>query len=146
MRMSKIKEGSKLYNDALDLRYELFFKKFDLPKDVTADDLEPDSTHVVISEDNELIAYGRLSPLEIGTFRISQIIVQPDQRRKGYASKIVFELIKLAKVASAKNIVLNSQLSAASLYENLGFHKVGKVYKVKLTGVSHQKMQYKFKT
>jgi len=93
MEITEIEAASPLYDRALQLRYELFFKDFDLPKSVTADDLEGDSTHVALTNGDELLAYGRLSPLGDSTYRISQIVVEPSHRRQGYAIRIVIALI-----------------------------------------------------
>jgi len=131
-----------LYDIALELRYKLFFKEFDLPKSVTTDELEPVSFHVAISKGLDLLAYGRLSPLEPGIFRISQIVVPEDQRRKGYASCLVDKLIDLAKTKGARTIRLNSQTSTKDLYQRIGFREVSDVYKVKLTDVEHIKMAF----
>lgn len=139
-----ITEDSDLYREALDLRYTLFFKGFDLPKSVTADDLEPVSVHVALVENNNLLAYGRLSPLDSGTYRISQIVVYPEHRRKGFASRIVSELMLLGGELGAQKVVLNSQVPVLPLYRKLGFREYGEQYKVKLTGVLHQKMAYDF--
>lgn len=140
--LKTIIEGSELYREALDLRYALFFKDFDLPKSVTADDLEPVSVHVALIEKNNLLAYGRLSPLDSETYRISQIVVYPRHRRKGYASRIVSELMRQGGELGAKKVILNSQVSVLPLYRKLGFKEYGEQYKVKLTGVLHQKMAY----
>ena len=139
-----ITEDSDLYREALDLRYTLFFKGFDLPKSVTADDLEPVSVHVALVENNNLLAYGRLSPLDSGTYRISQIVVYPEHRRKGFASRIVSELMLLGGELGAQKVVLNSQVPVLPLYRKLGFREYEDQYKVKLTGVLHQKMAYDF--
>lgn len=142
--LKTITEDSDLYREALDLRYALFFKDFDLPKSVTADDLEPVSIHVVLVENGNLLAYGRLSPLESGAYRISQIVVYPVHRRKGFASRIVSELTRLGRDLGAEKVILNSQVSVLPLYRQLGFSEFGEQYKVKLTGVFHQKMVYEF--
>jgi len=38
MKIAEIEVGSKLYKEALELRYELFFKMHDLPKDILFDE------------------------------------------------------------------------------------------------------------
>ena len=140
MNIEEITVDHLLYEKALDLRYELFFKGFNLPKSVTADELESDSMHVVLSNGTQLLSYGRLSPLGSGTYRISQIVVPEKYRRNGYATIVVKQLIDLAKQLNASTVQLNSQVSVTELYNKIGFQPVGKAYKVKLTGVEHVKM------
>ena len=48
MHIDEIQIGSPLYEIALELRYNLFFKEFDLPKKITADEMEAESTHNVV--------------------------------------------------------------------------------------------------
>ena len=142
MRIEEITVTSQLYKVAMELRYTLFFKDFNLSKSVTADELEPISFHIVITEGKELLAYGRLSPLESEVFRISQIVVPEEHRHKGYASTLLGKLIELGISKGGKDFQLNSQLSVKELYLRLGFRVVSDVYKVKLTGIEHVKMEY----
>ena len=116
MNIEEISEHQPLYEIALNLRYALFFNEFGLPKSITADELEPISTHLVISENNQLLAYGRLSRIDSETFRVSQIVVPEAHRRKGYATMIVKNLIKIAKDKGARKINLNAQVVVAELY------------------------------
>lgn len=146
MKIDVISVNNRFYDEAMELRYVLFFKEFGLPKSVTADELESVSSHVVISDGNELLAYGRLSPLGSGVFRISQIVVPKDHRSKGYASKLLRKLMEIAIAKGATTLQLNSQLSAKTLYQRLGFREIGEVYRVKLTGIEHIKMQYDVRT
>ncbi len=143
MKTEIIESGSSLYEAALALRYEAFFKEFDLPKSVTADELEVESLHIAIQRDGNLLAYGRLSPLGGACYRISQIVVRPNWRRRAYGSRIVTELMRCAAARGAAEIVLNSQVAVMPLYERLGFREVGERYKVEQTGVEHQKMVYR---
>lgn len=142
MRVEEITVTSQLYKAAMELRYTLFFKSYNLSKSVTADELEPISFHIVITEGKELLAYGRLSPLESEIFRISQIVVPKKHRNKGYASTLVGKLIELGISKGGKIFQLNSQLSVKELYLRLGFRVVSDAYIVKLTGIEHVKMEY----
>ena len=46
MRIDEISVESQLYQDALELRYDLFFRAFDLPRSVTAGELENSRFHI----------------------------------------------------------------------------------------------------
>ena len=134
--------GSAIYEEALDLRYSLFFKEFDLPKEITADDLESISTHIAITENDELLAYGRLSRLDADEFRISQIVVTPHHQGQGLSKLLLKRLMDEARIQGAQLIRIGAQLTAIGLYERLGFHPIGEVYTVKLTGIPHVRMVY----
>ena len=138
----EIREDHSLYEEALDLRYKLFFEEHGLPKSVTADDLESVSDHCVVLADGAFVAYGRLSPLGSGTYRISQIVVPEEHRRNGYATMLINKLIEMAARRNGKSIQLNAQTAVTNLYSSIGFQPFGDPYSVKLTGVEHVKMVY----
>jgi predicted GNAT family N-acyltransferase len=140
MEVLEFSSDSPLYEETMELRFRTFFKGFGLPKSVTPDALEPESFHFALLNKSELLAYGRLSPLGKGDFRISQVIVPEAHRGNGYASVLLAELIDRAKSLGATSVQLNAQVAAKKLYENCGFVVSGDTYKVKLTGVEHVKM------
>ncbi len=140
LTVSEVRIGNLHYRAAFELRYSIFFKPFDLAKDVTADELESVSTHIVVTERNQVIAYGRLSPLRKDEYRISQIVVTPTQRRRGISKILLKRLEVEGRRRGAALLRLNAQLTAVGLYEIFGFKQTGEPYTVKLTGVDHIKM------
>lgn len=56
---------------------------------------------------------------------IDSVAVAPDYRRKGYASALIDLAIKQAKAAVVMLEVRESNTAAISLYQSLGFEKVG---------------------
>jgi predicted GNAT family N-acyltransferase len=140
MEFLEFSNNNPLYEETMELRFRTFFKDFGLPKSVTPDDLEPDSFHLALLNKSELLAYGRLSPLGNGVFRISQVIVPEVHRKNGYATALLVRLIARAKSLGATTAQLNAQVSAQKLYENCVFVVTEEPYKVKLTGVVHVKM------
>ena len=146
MNIIEIQIGSPLYAAALDLRYSLFFKKYDLPKEITTDDMEAESTHIAVVEDEELLAYGRLSMLQDYEYRISQIVVSPQHQGKGLSKLLLERLMIDAKATGARLLKLGAQETVVGLYESLGFRPVGDVYAVELTGVLHVRMIHEIDT
>ncbi len=140
MKIEKISSEHELYENAVELRYRLFFKDFDLPIKIVFDELERSSQHFVLTLQGNLIAYGRLSKLEEAEFKISQVVVEPEMQRKGYGKELLAFIIKVAKDLGAKSLLLNSQKFATRLYESLGFAEIGDVYYSKTTGLPHIKM------
>ena len=146
MIIEDVTVGSATYNLALQLRYELFFEELGLPISVVPDDLEESSTHVAMSDDDELLGYARLSEIGDNDYRISQVVVSPKHQGKGHSMILLRNLMEKAKIAGAQTIRLNSQIGVIGLYEKLGFETVGEVYTVKLTGLPHKKMVYHVST
>jgi len=140
MIIERISTDEGFYQQAIELRYELFFKQFELPISIVQDELECISEHFAIGEGNDLLAYGRLTELNSREYKISQVVVRPSFQRKGYGKALLSSIIEFAKSAGAKRIELNSQVSAGKLYKGLGFVETGDIYSSKTTGVPHVRM------
>lgn len=140
MSIKRLATDHDFYRQALALRYQLFFEKYDLPKSIVLDELESDSEHFGMIEENDLFAYGRLTEIAFEQYKISQVVVQPSLQRKGYGKVLLNAIIDVAKNAGAKKIELNAQVSAVAFYEGLGFEETGNTYPSKTTGLAHLKM------
>ncbi len=145
MKVEELEIGGKLYKEALKLRYELFFKQQDLPRNILIDEHENASQHIAIVSDEILLAYGRLTDLGEGTYQISQIVVIPQEQGKGYGAMILKELIERAGSNGCKKIILNARTTATKLYKKLGFIINGGEFLSKSTGVPHVQMLCSFK-
>ncbi|MUL17337.1 GNAT family N-acetyltransferase [Aliivibrio fischeri] len=140
MEIINLQSTDDIYQQALNLRYDLFFREPGLPKEILVDDLEENSTHVAIVEKSELYAYGRLSEIAKGIFKISQMVVQPKMQGKGLGTRILSELVNLALEKGAEEVFLHARLHAVVMYEKIGFETIGNSYIAKVTGVPHIKM------
>ena len=146
MEPTNIETEDTIYEQVLDLRYELFFKAFDLPKSIVVDDLEEYSEHFVIQQGEALVAYARLTDQGSKTYKISQVVVQPAMQRKGFGTKLLKKMLSHAQEIGATRVELNSQVSAKGIYSRLGFSELGEVYPSKSTGLPHVKMQLELAT
>lgn len=142
MKVDELKIGSAFYREAVELRYELFFRKHDLPRNILIDEHENASRHVAIVSNGSLIAYGRLTNLGEGTYQLSQIVVKPQEQGKGYGTMILKKLVELAESNGGEKIVLNARTTATRLYKKYGFTNNGEVFPSKSTGVPHVQMLY----
>lgn len=145
MDICKLIIGSPLYVQALALRYVQFFQPHNLPREILIDEHENKSTHIAIVQDAALIAYGRVTDVGEDIYQLSQIVVSPEQQRKGYGSMILNELIKQAKIYGATQIILNARTTATALYTKAGFIESGEIFLSKHTGLPHIQMLYKLK-
>jgi len=142
MKVDELKIGSKHYKEALELRYELFFQKHDLPKNILFDEHENASRHIAIICNASLIAYGRLTNLSEGTYQLSQIVVKPQEQRKGYGTIILKKLVEFAENNGGEKVILNARTTATELYKKQGFKNTGEEFLSKSTGVPHVQMLY----
>jgi len=139
---SELKIGSDLYKQALNLRYELFFRDHGLPREILIDEHEKTSKHIAIVDGESLIAYGRVTGLGKGIYLLSQIVVKPQEQGKGYGSMILMKLVERAKNDGGKKIILNARTTATALYRKQGFINNSEVFLSKSTGVPHVQMFY----
>jgi len=144
--ISEIKQDSALYKEAIELRYQLFFKKHDLPIHILNDKKEKQSNHIVIANENVLIAYGRLSEIADRAFQVSQMVVSPTHQGQGYGKQLLLKILEIAQGKKANSIMLNARITAVSFYNKVGFETVGKEFNSTLTNVPHIKMIYHYKT
>ncbi len=83
MELIYLERTDELYQDALDLRYDLFFRTPGLPRKIMFDELESSSFHIAAVDNNSLCAYGRLSEESPRIFKISQMVVRPNMQGQG---------------------------------------------------------------
>lgn len=136
----QIDRKNSLYSEALDLRYELFFKGTKYDRSVLLDDLESCSQHYANVENEQLIAYGRLTEFGGGRFQISQVVVKPFAQNRGYGSKLLLFLLRECEKSGYEEVFLNARLVAINLYERLGFKACGPEYISPKTKIAHVKM------
>ncbi|MEI8609138.1 GNAT family N-acetyltransferase [Enterovibrio sp. Hal110] len=134
-----------LYQEALDLRFNLFFEPANLPRDVLFDDNETRSKHLALTQDGALLAYLRLTEASDKHFQLSQMVVTPKHQGKGLGRRLVTEAIQYLRARSATDVTLSARLHAIRLYTSVGFVVSGNVYLSKRTGVEHINMRLKIK-
>jgi predicted GNAT family N-acyltransferase len=78
-RLKSIEYGSEAYNQAAQLRCELFYQEHNIPFESIFDPQEAEDRHFAIinNSDNRVLAYGRLSQHQPNAFQIYQMVVLP---------------------------------------------------------------------
>lgn len=133
--------NSELYNQAFQLRKELFFKDFSNADELLKDDFEKNSYHLVIERNTIVVGTGRLTIIEDNIGVISQMAITTDFQRQGVGRKIMALLLEKCSELKVTKVILSARITALSFYENFDFEVIGKVYPSKKTGVLHQQMQ-----
>lgn len=137
--------GDTHHQQALTLRYTLFFEPHGLPRDILYDEDEENSVHLAAIIENKVAAYGRLTIRQGGTAQISQMVVSPTFQRQGLGYSILEKLVEKAKCRDVNQIMLHARLNAATLYRKLGFISVSDVYCSPKTGINHITMKLEIK-
>ncbi len=82
---------------------------------------------VLIYQDQKVVACGAMKPFDSNSMEIKRMFTVPDQRRKGWATKILTELEKWAKELSITSCVLETgkrQPEAIALYHHHGYQVI----------------------
>ena len=139
MRCKLINTDSPEYFLACKLRYQVFFAEYNLPFSILFDDREAVSFHIIIANElnNQVIAYGKLTPNPNQIYQISQMVVSPDYQRQGLGKQIILALIAIAEEKKAKSIILDARILAVGFYQKFGFEITGSEHPSTKTGIAH---------
>lgn len=138
-----IKYDSQEFQQACQLRYELFFAEHSLPWHIVQDESQADYFHAAILIKNSVVAYGQLVPQDNSIYQICQMVVKPGYQGQRFGSRILWFLIDRAKSAKAIALTLNARLTAVGFYQKFGFQIQGQQFPSATTGIPHITMHKK---
>ncbi|MBR2483209.1 MAG: GNAT family N-acetyltransferase [Oscillospiraceae bacterium] len=103
------------------------------------DEADRHAYHITLREDNELVAYLRVVEQNVLREEVTIGRVLSLKRRKGYASRLLSEGIRVAEEClDADKIVIEAQVYAMPLYEKAGFVPVSEEFLE--DGIPHVRM------
>ena len=140
----------KTFNElTIDELYEIVKSRFKVSvceqkivEDQEFDDKDKVSYHIMLKENDKVVAYCRIVPKEIGYdyTSIGRVLVLSSYRRKGIAQEMIKVALDFIKNNLNENIVvLSGQLYAKGLYESVGFNVISDVYDE--VNIPHVKMK-----
>ncbi len=130
-----------LYQEALRLRYQYFFHAFHLPFSILFDAQEIVSKHIALVQNDQLMAYGRLTNSKTGISQISQMLTRKAYRRQKLGTTVLQYMVKQARTDQAALIYLNARVEYIDFYRQAGFICRGKVFDSPTTKIAHQRME-----
>ncbi len=148
-KVELIKYNSQEFQQACQLRYELFYAEHGLPWHIVEDERQADYFHAAILIQNSVVAYGQLVPQDNSvyqnTYKICQMVVKPGYQGQNFGSKILLFLIEQAKQESAiakrrRSLIaltLNARTTAVGFYQKFGFKTHGRQFPSTTTGIPH---------
>jgi predicted GNAT family N-acyltransferase len=138
-----IEYRSPLYQQAAQLRYQLFYQEHNIPFDSISDETESQDTHVAIVNcvEDRVIAYGRLVQNYPEESQIYQMVVDPAYQKQGFGTQLLQTLTEIALNRGSHRIILHARVAKAGFYEKLGFTAIEDVFASPTTGVPHIKME-----
>lgn len=123
-------------------RFEVFVCEQKIVEDQEFDDKDKVSYHIMLKENDKVVAYCRIVPKEIGYdyTSIGRVLVLSSYRRKGIAQEMIKVALDFIKNNLNENIVvLSGQLYEKGLYESVGFNVISDVYDE--VNIPHVKMK-----
>lgn len=104
------------------------------------DNLDQDSEHVFLKDDENVIGYSRIVPAgkKFEQPSIGRIVIQKSYRKKGYGKEIIERALNILSQRGIKIVVIEAQNHLQKFYESLGFKKSSDPYDV--DGIFHIKM------
>lgn len=130
------------FAEAKQLRYKVLFEPFGISALRDHDDGNPDSTHVVVTDNGKVVGYGRL--VRRGDeAQIRHVCVDPAAQGQGVGTELVEALVDIARKGSAKTVFLNARFTALGMYRRFGFTEVGGLIQAEDVAVPHKRMELK---
>ncbi|MEO0012575.1 MAG: hypothetical protein RLZZ535_964 [Cyanobacteriota bacterium] len=136
-KIELIKYNSEEFQQACQLRYELFFAEHGLPWQIVQDERQAEYFHAAILRQNSVVAYGQLVPQDNSVYQISQMVVKPGYQGQNFGSRILLFLIEQAKKEGAIALTLNARTTAVGFYQKFGFQTHGIQFPSSTTGIPH---------
>lgn len=91
------------------------------------DDLDFTADHYLLSDNDKYVATARVIYSD-NSATIGRVAVLKEERKKGYASYLMKELIEIIKESESEVIHIGAQKQALPFYEQLGFVISGDLY------------------
>lgn len=124
-------------------RYEVFACEQKIFSENDFDDVDKNSYHIFLLEDEKIKAYARIIPKEFSSYNdtsIGRVLVLKDARRSGVAKDMMVNAIEFVNNnLNEKHITLSSQEYIKNLYLSCGFKEISNVYDE--AGIPHVKMR-----
>jgi hypothetical protein len=132
-----------LYQAAVSLRYDVFFKPTDTAIDQLYDQHESASLHgVAVNALGELLGYIRFTFHEDRVGRVSQLVIKSEVRGQMAILVGLYRLvIARAKELGLAKLIADVRLPNQYLCERAGFVRVGPPFPSVKTQIPHQRME-----
>ena len=107
-----------------DLRWRILRAPWNQPKGSEQDELEGQSIHIMVVENDEVIGIGRAHFNSDEVAQLRYMAVNEDWQGKGVGKLILDELEKRVVEKGAKKIILHARDNAVKFYEKHGYKVV----------------------
>ncbi|MGX6978286.1 GNAT family N-acetyltransferase [Vagococcus elongatus] len=136
---------TKIYQDALNLRKEVFIREQNVPEELEIDELENECLHFVLyADDGTPIATSRVYPLADQQWKLQRVAVKKNKRKQHLGQLLLKHIEAIAKENHIASITLGAQVSSIGFYESLGYHVSSEEFDD--AGIPHRQMEKNLET
>jgi predicted GNAT family N-acyltransferase len=127
LNVKTVTTKDKEFQDALKVRREVFIVEQQVPEEEEIDQYEDVCTHVVVFDNEQPVAAGRLRDYD-GVGKMERICVLPTHRSHGLGKVVMDKLEELAQEKGFKKLKLNAQTHAEGFYSKIGYETVSDIF------------------
>ena len=120
-------EGNEDLKDSYKIRKEVFVLEQNVPIEIELDSKDEMCKHIVIYDEDEPIATGRIV-LENNICFLGRICIVKKFRGRGIGVFLVENMIKMAAEMGVEDIYIHAQKYAEDFYKRLNFKRFGEVF------------------
>lgn len=133
------KKGTEDLSDIYELRREVFVEEQHIPENLEFVGDDEEYEHLIVYEDHEPVATGRMRFIDSETIRFGRICVRKEYRGMLLGDFAVKIMLEKAFQEGALEVVLDAQDGAVGFYKRLGFVQEEKVDEP--SGILHWRMR-----
>jgi predicted GNAT family N-acyltransferase len=108
------------YQEALNVRKDVFVREQQIDESEEIDDLEDSSTHFVLYEYGEPVGASRLREIKDGG-KVERVCILSSHRKRGLGEKLMMAMEQTAIERSYPSLTLYAQTHAEDFYKRLGY-------------------------
>ena len=116
MEYEFISRDNPKYEQVVKLRHDTFFKPYNLGWENIYDELEENAIHLVCTNGDEVVGYGRLNFNDKDVV-VSQMVVKEGFQKQGIGTNILEKLIMFSLNKGEDKVVLSAKVEAIKFYE-----------------------------
>lgn len=121
----------------MKVRFRVFVEEQHVPPSLETDDRDPFCIHLLVFEDHEAVATGRIDLDQDG--KIGRVAVLAAKRRQGIGAAIMARLHEIGKRNGLNKVWCHAQVTAVPFYERLGYQTIGETFYE--AGIEHVRME-----
>ncbi|NVK25305.1 MAG: GNAT family N-acetyltransferase [Gammaproteobacteria bacterium] len=110
--------------EIMQIREKVFICEYRIPPDIEFDHKDKRCKHVLITDEKQVIATGRISTKG----KISRIAVLQNYRNTEAPSQVINTLLNIAKERGLTSVALDTELHQVSTFQQQGFQTVSPVF------------------